>query len=302
LVRLVRPVNPAAIKPLLAAPRRAWRQLGEAVSRWRNHPWSRREVWAVAAPKLATIATFAVTAYVFFLFNDLMRYRPLGDDEGYFVWGGWSLTKGLVPYRDFIEFKPPFVFLTHALALKLFGFEHFGYRTFFTYFPLAAILALQASLLTRRIDRVLAMGLSLALIHLWVAPAYHDTALSDTESIGLAYYFLGVAFLLARTRFSAAAQGIGTGLLICCALSKEPFLPCVVATWAACFLARERTGALRAEARAYLKHSSIGGAVVLGGLLLYMLPTGALGAYLRMVKRYAVLYRDPVKSFCVAVE
>jgi hypothetical protein len=218
-----------------------------------------------------------------------MRWRGPGDDEGYFVWCGWSLAKGLTPYLDFMEFKPPFVFITYALGLKLFGFAQLGFRTLFTYFPLISILALQGSLLTRRIDKVLAMGVSLALVHLWSGHGYHDTALNDTESIGLAYYFLGLAFLLARTRFSAAAQAVGTALLICCALSKDPFLPCVVVTWAGCFLAREGTGTLRDEALAYLKHSSIGGAVVLGGLVLYMLPTGALRAYLKMVSRYNVL-------------
>ncbi|HVV53606.1 MAG TPA: hypothetical protein VHO06_28380 [Polyangia bacterium] len=285
---------------LRVLPSRARRWLAEQISGWRARPWSRAEVWAVVAPKLATAVTFVVPIYVFLLFNDGIRYSGGGGDEGYFTWCGWSLAKGLRPYVDFMEFKPPFVFLSYALALKLYGFDHFGFRTFFTYFPLLSIVALQASLLTRRIDKVLAMGLSLAVIHLWVTRAYHDGALSDTESIGLSYYFLGVAFLLARTRFAGAAQAIGTGLLICCALSKDPFLPCVVVTWAACFLAQPRTGALREDALRYLKRSSIGGAVVLGGLIVYMLPTGALRAYLNIVKRYQVLYRDPVQSFCVA--
>jgi hypothetical protein len=276
-----------------------WRRLVELAADWRART-SRRELWTAAAPRLAVAASLAIPIYLFLLFNDGLRYSRGWGDEGYFLWGGWSITKGLVLYRDFMEFKPPFVFLTYALAFKLNGFEAFGFRTFFTYFPLASIVALQISLLTRRIDRVLAMGLSLALVHLWVTRAFHDTALSDTESIGLAYYFLGVAFLLARTRFAAVAQGIGTALLICCALSKDPFLPCVVVTWLTCFFTLERTGSWRQEAVRYLKHSSIGGAVVLGGLILYMLPTGALGAYIRMVKRYSVLYRDPVLSFCVA--
>ena len=280
-----------------------WRQaLVGRLAGWRAQvaAWSREDVRAFAGPVLATLVTLAIPTYVFLLFNDGMRHSGGWGDEGYFVWCGWSLTKGLVPYRDFMEFKPPFVFLTYALALKLFGFDGFGFRSFFTYLPLASILAFQLSLLTRRIDKVLAMGLSLALIHLWVTHAFHDSALSDTESIGLSYYFLGVAFLLARSRFDAAAQGIGTAFLICCALSKDPFLPCVVITWAACFFARERVGTLREEAVRYLKYSSVGGAVVLGGLLVYMVPTGALRAYLHMVGRYSVIYRDPVLSFCVA--
>jgi hypothetical protein len=268
---------------------------------WRARTsWSRAEVWAAAKPALATAVTLVIPAYVFLLFNDGMRHNSGWGDEGYFVWCGWSLLKGLVPYRDFMEFKPPFVFLTYALALKLFGFKEFGFRTFFTYFPLLSVLALQLSLLTRRIDKVLAMGLSLALVHLWVTHAFHDAALSDTESIGLAYYFLGTACLLARTPYPAVAQGLGTALLIACTQSKDPYLPCAVVTWAACFFVSERTGSFREDAVRYIKRSTVGGGVLVIGLLLYLVPTGGLRAYLHMLGRYAVIYRDPVKSFCVA--
>ncbi len=263
-------------------------------------PWTRPEVRAGALPAALTALSFLVPAWVFLILNDGMRHRGGWGDEGYFVWCGWSWKNGRTPYRDFMEFKPPFVFLTFALALALHGFDGFGYRTFFTWFPLLSILALQAALLTRRIDRALAMGVSLAVILLWVNDAFHDTALSDAESIGLAYYFLGLAFLLARTRRVAAAQAIGTALLIACSLSKDPFLFSAVVTWAACFFAAERRGTLREDMLVYLKRSAVGGAVILGGLCLYMLPTGAMKAYLHQISRYAVLYRDPVKSFCVA--
>jgi hypothetical protein len=262
--------------------------------------WTSRQTYVGAAATAATVATFVVPAFVFLIFNDVMRHSGGWGDEGYFVWCGWSLLKGRVPYRDFMEFKPPFVFLTYALALKLHGLAEFGYRRFFIYFPLASILALQAALLTRRVDKLLAMGLSLALIHLWVTHAFHDYALSDTESIGLAYYFLGTAVLFARTRFVRVTPALGTALLICCTQSKDPFLPCVVVTWAACFLAADRVGTLRQDAIAYVKRSFIGGAVVVVGLCIYMIPTGAMSAYIKMVKRYTVIYRDPVLSFCVA--
>jgi hypothetical protein len=262
--------------------------------------WTSRQTRARALAAAATLVTLAVPTYVFVIFNDPMRHSGGWGDEGYFVWCGWSLLKGLVPYRDFMEFKPPFVFLTYALALKLHGLGDFGYRRFFLYFPLASILALQVALLTRRVDRWLAMGLSLALIHLWVTKVFHDYALSDTESIGLTYYFLGTAVLLARTRFVRLAPALGTALLICCTQSKDPFLMCVVPTWAACFLAAERVGTWRQDAVPYVKWSFVGGAVVVLGLCVYMIPTGAMSAYIRMVKRYAVIYRDPVQSFCVA--
>jgi hypothetical protein len=253
--------------------------------------------WALAIA--VTVATLALPAYVFLVLNDGMKHHTGFGDEGYFVWCGWSVLKGLAPYRDSLEFKPPLVFLTHALALKLHGFAGYQYRQFFTYFPLTSILALQLSLLSRRVDKVLAMGLSLALIQVWVMPAFHDTALSDTESIGLTYYFLGVALLLARTRWPAAMQVLGAAFLFFCTQSKEPFLPCAGCTWVACFFASPRTGSFRSESLRYLKYSAIGAGGVVVGLCLYMVPSGSMSAYITMVRRYTVVYRDPTQSFCV---
>ena len=87
--------------------------------------WSRK---TSGPPRLAVGATlsFAIPVYVFLLFNDGMRHSARLGRRGLLLWCGWSLTKGLVPYRDFMEFKPPFVFLTYALALKLYGFEPSG--------------------------------------------------------------------------------------------------------------------------------------------------------------------------------
>ena len=98
---------------------------------------------------------------MFLILNKRFYYSYIAYDEGFFVWGGWSITKGLAPYRDFIEFKPPLVFITHALAQLLFGFKDGGYRKFFTLFPLGSLLALQLSLVVRRVGRVLAMSLVL---------------------------------------------------------------------------------------------------------------------------------------------
>ena len=62
----------------------------------------------------------------------------------------------------------------------------------------------------------------------------------------------------------------------------------------------ERRGDLRADAIRYAKNSALGAAVVVVGLCLYMIPSGALVAYIRVIRRYTILYRDPVQSFCVA--
>jgi hypothetical protein len=246
----------------------------------------------------ADALTLVPSAYIFWLFNQRFLHSGFGYDEQFFVWGGWSITKGLAPYRDFLEFKPPFVFLTHALALKLFGFRDAGFKYFFTFFPLASILLLHLSMLSRKVDRVLSIALVAGIIQLFVNPVYHEVALTDTESIGLSYYLLATACLIARTPFRGATQAMAGAFLTCCVFSKEPFLPCAATTWLSALILERASGG---NSRRYMMYTLLGAGVVVLGLCIYMIPTGAMKAYLAMATRYAKVYRDPVHSYCVVL-
>jgi hypothetical protein len=262
---------------------------------------------AKTSPKAALGAflatgSLAITVYVFLILNDAMMHGGVGYDESAFLWSGWCALKGLVPYVDFLEFRPPFCFLTHALALKLHGFDGFRYRYFFAYFPLSALLAAHASLISRGTDKLLALALMIGFIFLFVNPVYHDAALSDSESIGVSYYLFGVAFLLARTRFRTAFDILGGAFLLACGESKEPFIPCAFATWMACSFTRtsgigDRSG--RRRLLAYFKATALGGLIVVLLLSIYMVPTGAMKQYLLTVKSYFTIFRDTTKSYCV---
>jgi len=259
---------------------------------------------ARVGPRAALIAVcLAIPAYVFLLLNDAMLHGGVGYDECWFLWSGWCFLKGLAPYVDFLEFRPPFVFLTHALALKLHGFDGFRYRYFFCYFPLGALVAAHASLISRGVDKILSMALMIGFTCLFVNPMYHDTALSDSESIGLSYYLFGVAFLLAKTRFRTAFDILGGAFLLACAESKEPFIPCVFATWIACSFAQGADWSGRSFPRAhllkYFKNTAVGGLIVVALLCVYMVPTGSMKQYLLTVKGYFTIFRDTSKSYCV---
>ncbi len=245
--------------------------------------------------------TLGLSAYVFLLFNDRFLHGGVDFDESHFVWGGWCITKGLVPYKEFLEFKPPFVFLTHALAIKLHGYDAFGYRKLFAYLPLSSLLALQLSMISRGIDKWLALGVVLAIIQLWVNPVYHDVSLGDSESIGLTYYFFAVACLLAKTRMRNVMTAVGGAFIVACIQSKEPFLPCAGLTWISCFLLGERTSTFRKDALRYLKWCAVGGGAVVVALVIYMVPTGSMRAYLGMMRGYFHFYRDPMQSYCVVL-
>ncbi|HZL18436.1 MAG TPA: hypothetical protein VFG23_11895 [Polyangia bacterium] len=250
----------------------------------------------------AHLLTLALTAYVFLILNKRFYYASQNAyDEPFFVWGGWSITKGLAPYRDFLEFKPPMVFITHAWAQDLFGFKDLGYRKFFTLFPLASLLLLQGVLIARGIGRWLALAVVVGVVVLFVSPTWHDTALTDCESIGLTYYILGLAFLLWEGRGLKMTTVTGGALLACCVFSKEPFAPVVGFTWLGLFWLRGKPTPSRRSVQTYAVYSLLGVAAFVAALCVYMVPTGALKAYVALVRSYSVIYRDPKRSYCVAV-
>ena len=251
------------------------------------------------SPRALDLLSLLPTIQLFRAFSAPMFAVPLGFDEQFFVWCGWSVLKGLVPYRDFVEFKPPMIPLVHALALQLFGFEGCKFRIFFAAFSLCAILALQIALLSRGVGRLLTAALCAGMVYLFVNFAFHDTSLSDTESIGFSFYFFGVAALIARTKYEGVANAIGGACLTCCVFSKEPFAACVVPSWVACYFAIDRPLPFRVAARRYLQTSALGIGVVVLGLCLYMIPSGAMKHYLAMLNWYRTLFNDPNDGYCV---
>jgi hypothetical protein len=281
----------------MAARRAAVRQRGDRLVAWVEARPTLDRTLAVAA----TLFTLTITAYVFLTLNKRFYYNDISYDEEFFVWGGWSITKGLAPYRDFIEFKPPLVFITHALAQSLFGFKHGGYRKFFTLLPLASMLALQLSLVARRVGRVLAMSLVLGVVILFVNPTWHDTALSDCESIGLSYFALGLACLLWEGRYIKVTSVLGGFFLSCCVMSKEPFAPAVGLTWLGLCWLRGKPRPSAESVSLYVRYSLLGVGLLLFLLCAYMVPTGAMKAYLVMARGYSTIYADPSRSYCVAL-
>jgi hypothetical protein len=250
----------------------------------------------------AHLLTLGITTYVFLVLNKRFYYATQAQyDEQFFVWGGWSIRKGLVPYRDFLEFKPPMVFITHAFAQTLFGFADLGYRKFFTLVPLLSLLLLQGSLIARGVGRLLSMTVVLGIVVLFVSPTWHDTALTDCESIGLTYYILGLALFLWEGRGIKVTTVLGGIFMACCVLSKEPFAPVVGFTWLGMFWLRGKPRPDRESVRQYALYSLLGVAILIVALCIYMIPTGSMKAYLTLVRNYSVIYRDPKRSYCVAL-
>jgi hypothetical protein len=246
------------------------------------------------------LLALAITTYVFLALNRRYYYSGIGFDEAHFVWGGWSIKKGLAPYRDFLEFKPPMVFITHYFAQALFGFKDQGFRKFFTIFPLLSVLALQLSLVGRGIGRFFAAAVMVGAVALFVGGNWHDSSLSDCESIGLSYYMLGLACLLWEGRFVKLTTVLGGLFLACCVLSKEPFGLVVVFTWVTVFWLRGRGQPSRESSKLYAQYSLLGVWLLILALCVYMVPTGAMKGYLHLLLvDYRRIYSDPASSYCV---
>jgi hypothetical protein len=57
------------------------------------------------------------TASLLLSFCYCPRYDVGISDKEIFTYCGWAITKGLVPYRDFIDHKPPLIYFAHWLGL-----------------------------------------------------------------------------------------------------------------------------------------------------------------------------------------
>ncbi len=251
---------------------------------------------------LLTLVSLVIPAYFFYLSDHAyFALHRMENDEGYFVWGGWSIRQGLTPYRDFIEFKPPILFITHALAQAVFGLEGRAYRHFFLLLPLGGLMTFQLALVSRRVSRWIAGTLACSLTYLLVHKGFHDSSLGDSESIGLGYFLVGFGLFLLQTRFRRTADAVGAVFFCCSVFSKEPYAPQVALAWVCVLLLRDGLQQRRHIAWPMLKWSLAGIAVFVVALLAYMVPTGAMSAYLDMAARYARLYQDPMQGYCVVL-
>src|ERR1700709_2404846 len=84
----------------------------------------------------ALLCLFAV-AGVYWILARRLLFAPIGFDEGYFLWTGWSLNHGMVPYRNCVEYKPVNIFIINALSIKLLGLHYLRYRYAFVAITLA---------------------------------------------------------------------------------------------------------------------------------------------------------------------
>jgi hypothetical protein len=100
---------------------------------------------ASAAPGSGTLphilSGFAIiTGSIALLSRIFLAGYPLNRDEGTYGYLGSLAAKGLIPYIDFYEMKPPMLYYLYGLGGSLFGFTDFGLRFFGLLLNLASAL------------------------------------------------------------------------------------------------------------------------------------------------------------------
>ena len=139
---------------------------------------------ASAMARVFDVATIGFVIAFHRILGKRFLCAQFGFDEHYFVWEGFSVTKGMVPYRDFFEFKPPMVILVNALGLRIFGLDHLAYRQIFSLLSLAGFLSLTIALLSRATNRWLIAALMALMINHYFDGALHDSTVNNAESVG----------------------------------------------------------------------------------------------------------------------
>ncbi|GEM_PF-3524446 len=78
---------------------------------------------------------------------------PPGRDQGIFLYHGWGIIEGLMPYRDMWDHKPPGIHYLYAMAVGLFGHKYVAINVldiFWRLLTVGAIYSLAARLYGRR--------------------------------------------------------------------------------------------------------------------------------------------------------
>jgi hypothetical protein len=250
-----------------------------------------------------TVIIVLVLAAFVTLFVRSRFLSDVGFDEGLFIWYGSLINKGLVPYKDFFEPKPPVIFFANALGLKIFGTKHFLFRLFPSLIAVFSIFLLFPTLRVRKISIFLTALLTLQYAYWLLGPQFHDSGLNDSETYGLAFTIIGFS-LVSISSVKEKKSKIGTALALVggvafglATLSKELFLFSVIpAGVIACFHPRQKTTIDYFDLKA-LRLLIVGGLSVGLTFVAYLLVTESFKPYVDLLS----FYRSLAANFCIDI-
>lgn len=136
----------------------------------------------------------AITIVIFFFLRKNFVGIAFERDEGdYAMFGKWLLT-GAKPYVDFYEMKPPGIFLSYALIVKLFGYEYTSLQLGFCYIN-ALTLLFSYLFIKKFIGRNISLAILPVLGFLLLNPHVSGFTI-QSEFLVLLFVMVGLYFLL----------------------------------------------------------------------------------------------------------
>jgi hypothetical protein len=114
----------------------------------------------------------------------MMLFYPFGYDQAAFSVGADAvLKKGAIPYRDFLDTKPPFIFYIYSIALFIFGHHDWSIRAFDILFQFATLFYFYKLLKKYAESETLALLSVFTYIVLYTGSGYWMTAQAETFAL-----------------------------------------------------------------------------------------------------------------------
>jgi hypothetical protein len=227
-----------------------------------------------------------------------------GVDERIFIWTGYNILHGEIPYRDFLILKPIMIFFTNTLGLLIFGVGNC--KIFPLLIVITSIISLYLSLKKLGVKDILSFLLTLHYVFIIFYSGFHIT-LNDTETYGLSFVIIGLSLLFwnyqnEKVKKYDLTKFFAGMFFVFSIMSKEPFIFAVFSILIPAFLfAKSR------RQKYYLTHFTflfIGGVITVTSISLYLHFNHALIDYINLEKSlfvYAKTYSSQPDTLSYAL-
>lgn len=142
----------------------------------------------------------------------MMLFYPFGYDQAAFSVGGDMVLKnGAVPFRDFLDTKPPFIFYIYSVGLFIFGHHDWSIRAFDILFHFAALFYFYKVLVSVLKNEDQALLSCFIYVILYTTSGYWMTAQAETFAIipSVVIFYHTERFLSGKGKLLGNALAIG---------------------------------------------------------------------------------------------
>ncbi len=138
---------------------------------------------------------------------------PAGYDQSAFRIGGNLVREGAVPFRDFLDTKPPVIFYIYALATTIFGDHDAAIRIFDALYQLAAMWLFFRLLERNGLSRTVSSIAVLINIMIYAGTGYWMTAQAETFALVPILLSINIGLSFEKDRTALTKRGLLLGLL-----------------------------------------------------------------------------------------